>query len=44
MPVIVDDLDTDIPAPITFAHHAAGRDPGMEAIAPAAAARRDLMP
>jgi len=44
MPVIVDDLDVDIPTPITFADYAAGRDPGMEAIAKAEAARRDLIP
>jgi len=31
-PVIVDDLDIDIPAPMTFDAYAAGRDPGMEAV------------
>ena len=44
MPAIVDDLDFDISAPITFAPHAARRDPSMEAIVQAVAARRDLMP
>jgi hypothetical protein len=31
-PVIVDDLDIDIPAPLTFEAYAAGRDPAMEAV------------
>jgi hypothetical protein len=31
-PVIVDDLDIDIAAPLTFEAYAAGRDPGLEAI------------
>ena len=31
-PVIVDDLDIDIAAPLTFEAYAAGRDPGMEAV------------
>lgn len=31
-PVIVDDLDIDIPAPLTFEAYAAGRDPAMDAI------------
>lgn len=44
MPVIVDDLDVDIPAPITFADYAAGRDPGMEAIEKAEAVRRGPIP
>lgn len=31
-PVIVEDLDIDIPAPLTFDAYAAGRDPAMEAV------------
>lgn len=31
-PVIVDDLDVDIPAPLTFEAYAAGRDPALEAV------------
>ncbi|WP_109259835.1 S41 family peptidase [Hyphobacterium indicum] len=31
-PVIVDDLDIDIPAPLTFEAYAAGRDPAMDAV------------
>lgn len=31
-PVIVDDLDIDISAPLTFEAYAAGRDPAMEAV------------
>jgi hypothetical protein len=38
-PVIVDDLDIDIPAPMTFADYAAGRDAGLEAVFAAEAAR-----
>jgi hypothetical protein len=41
-PVIVDDLDVDIPAPLTFEAYAAGRDPALEAIAIAEAARRSM--
>jgi hypothetical protein len=38
-PVIVDDLDVDIPAPLTFNAYAAGRDPAMEAVSAAERAR-----
>lgn len=38
-PVIVDDLDVDIPAPLTFEAYASGRDPAMEAISAAEQAR-----
>ncbi|MDG1418344.1 MAG: hypothetical protein P8J78_09350 [Maricaulis sp.] len=38
-PVIVDDLDIDIEAPMTFADYAAGRDAGLEAVFAAEAAR-----
>lgn len=38
-PVIVDDLDVDIPAPLTFSAYAAGRDPGIEAISAAEQSR-----
>ena len=38
-PVIVDDLDIDILAPMTFADYAAGRDAGLEAVFAAEAAR-----
>jgi hypothetical protein len=31
-PVIVEDLDIDIPAPITFDAYAAGRDPALDAV------------
>ena len=31
-PVIVDDLDVDIPAPLNFEAYAAGRDPALEAV------------
>lgn len=39
-PVLVDDLDIDIPAPMTFASYAAGEDLGMAAIREAEANRR----
>jgi hypothetical protein len=39
-PVIVDDLDVDIRAPLTFEAYAAGRDPALEAIAAAETARK----
>lgn len=38
-PVIVDDLDVDIPAAMTFEAYAAGRDPALEAVRQAEAAR-----
>jgi hypothetical protein len=38
-PVIVDDLDVDISAPLTFEAYAAGRDPALEAISAAEQAR-----
>ena len=38
-PVLVDDLDIDIPAPLTFEAYAAGRDPALEAVAAAERAR-----
>lgn len=38
-PVIVDDLDVDISAPLTFEAYVAGRDPALEAIQAAEAAR-----
>ncbi|HRD44944.1 MAG TPA: hypothetical protein PLF78_00520 [Caulobacter sp.] len=44
MPVIVDDLDVDIPAPLTFADYVAGRDPALEAIEQAEAVRRGRIP
>jgi hypothetical protein len=41
-PVIVDDLNVDIPAPLTFEAYAAGRDPGLEAIIDAEARRGNV--
>lgn len=38
-PVIVDDLDVDISAPLTFNAYTAGRDPAMEAVSAAEQAR-----
>lgn len=39
-PVIVDDLDVDLRAPLTFEAYAAGRDPAMEAVSAAEQARK----
>ena len=39
-PVIIDDLDIDLPAPLDIEAYAAGRDPAMEATLAAEAARR----
>lgn len=38
-PVLVDDLDIDIPAPLTFDAYAAGHDPALEAVMAAERAR-----
>jgi len=39
MPVLVEDLDIDIPAPMTFEAYASGRDPAMEGILAVEASR-----